>query len=70
MQKIVRALLLTVGVFLILAGLLFFLQGTGIFPYPRSSFMINKSIWEIRGALIVALGAALLILRSLWRPRS
>lgn len=69
MKKVLRALLLLLGLFLIFAGLLFFLQGTGIFPYPRSSFMINKTVWEIRGALILALGAAVLILRSLWRPR-
>ncbi|MGC8467428.1 MAG: hypothetical protein ACP5D5_06750 [Acidithiobacillus sp.] len=69
MRKVLRAFLLILGIFLILSGLLFFLQGTGVFPYPRSSFMINKTIWEIRGALILALGAAVLILRSLWRPR-
>nr|WP_187288653.1 hypothetical protein [Acidithiobacillus caldus] len=68
-KKFLRALLLLLGLFLIFAGLLFFLQGSGMFPYPRSSFMINKTDWEIRGAPILALGAAVLILRSLWRPR-
>ncbi|MBY5348900.1 hypothetical protein HFO96_16425 [Rhizobium leguminosarum] len=33
-----------VGLLMILLGLIWIAQGSGYFPYPASSFMINQSI--------------------------
>lgn len=48
----------------VLIGLVWIGQGTGTFPYPASSFMINQTTWTYRGvALAVAGLIAILILR-------
>ena len=63
-----RSFLLTVGVVALAAGLLFLAQGTGVFPYPRSSFMIGQTAWAYRGVGLATLGtAALLVSRSIGR---
>ena len=48
-----------IGLFLALIGLVWIGQGTGIFPYPASSFMINQSPWILRGALLLIAGLAI-----------
>mgnify|MGYP001401632164 CR=1 FL=1 len=48
------------GILAILIGLLWIGQGTGAFPYPASSFMINQTPWIIYGALLAVLGLVLL----------
>ena len=63
-----RTLLLVGGTVVLLAGLLFLAQGTGWFPYPRSSFMVGRSSWAYRGVGLVTLGGALTVLsRSVGR---
>jgi hypothetical protein len=49
-------LLLAVGVVAILIGLVWIGQGTGYFPYPRSSFMINEMPWAYYGIVLAVLG--------------
>ena len=56
------ASLLLLGSVLVLVGLLFVGQGSGWFPYPRSSFMVGASPWMARGAVIAAVGVVLLLL--------
>jgi hypothetical protein len=51
-----RTALLIVGVLAIVVGLLWIGQGSGYFPYPRSSFMINEVPWIYRGFLLAVLG--------------
>jgi hypothetical protein len=51
-----RAAILVVGILAILIGLVWVGQGTGYFPYPASSFMINQMPWVYRGAVLAALG--------------
>ena len=51
-----RFVLLTIGIIAILAGLVWIGQGTGYFPYPRSSFMINEMPWAYRGIVLAVLG--------------
>ena len=51
-----RKLLLAVGVVAILIGLIWIGQGTGYFPYPSSSFMINDVAWAYYGAGLAVLG--------------
>ncbi len=56
-----RPVLLTVGVIAMLMGALFAAQGSGLFPYPRTSFMIDQSPWIWRGGILFGLGALTIV---------
>ncbi len=56
-----RSVLTILGVVLLLAGLVFMGQGSGYFPYPAESFMINAREWIYYGSAIAALGILLII---------
>ncbi len=47
------------GALAILMGLLWMAQGSGIFPYPASSFMIDQSPWILYGAILALAGLVL-----------
>jgi hypothetical protein len=51
-----RTSLLVFGVIAILIGLLWVGQGTGYFPYPRSSFMIDQTPWAYYGIVLALVG--------------
>jgi hypothetical protein len=51
-----RIALLAVGVLVALIGLIWVGQGTGYFPYPSSSFMINQMPWAYGGVALVVIG--------------
>jgi hypothetical protein len=51
-----RTALLSIGVIAILIGLVWIGQGTGYFPYPSSSFMINDVAWAYYGIALAVLG--------------
>jgi hypothetical protein len=51
-----RTSLLVIGVIGIVIGLVWVGQGTGYFPYPRSSFMIDQMPWAYYGMVLAALG--------------
>jgi hypothetical protein len=53
--------LLVLGVLLALAGLTWMGQGSGYFPYPAQSFMINQSPWILRGALTAIAGVIAIV---------
>lgn len=55
-----KTALLIAGVAALIVGLLWIGQGSGYFPYPASSFMIDQRPWLLRGALLVVAGAALI----------
>lgn len=55
-MQILRVSLTVFGVLITLIGLVWIGQGSGYFPYPASSFMINQSPWMLRGALVAILG--------------
>ena len=59
-MQFVKPALSIVGVLLILVGLLWMGQGSGLFPYPESSFMINQTPWIINGAIAALAGLALI----------
>ncbi len=52
----VKVGLLAIGVFALLAGLIWMGQGAGIIRYPATSFMIDQSPWIWRGGLVAVLG--------------
>jgi len=56
-----QTLLTVIGVVLLLAGLIFMGQGSGYFPYPASSFMINATRWIYYGGGIAVVGILLVI---------
>jgi hypothetical protein len=61
-----KTTLLVVGILAILIGLIWIGQGTGYFPYPASSFMINQTPWIYWGGGLAALGLiAVLVSRRL-----
>ena len=47
---------MSAGVIAILIGLVWIGQGTGYFPYPSSSFMINDITWAYYGMALAVLG--------------
>jgi hypothetical protein len=56
----------TFGTILILLGLIWIGQGSGFFPYPSSSFMINQSIWILWGLIVLGIGGvAVIVTRKL-----
>nr|WP_250814209.1 hypothetical protein [Neorhizobium tomejilense] len=59
-----RLALTVIGVLMVVIGLIWIGQGTGAFPYPASSFMINQTPWIIRGA-----GVAIIGLAAIWGAR-
>ncbi len=56
-----KAGLLIVGVILLLSGLVWAAQGSGHFPYPASSFMIDNSRWIYIGLATAAAGAVAIV---------
>jgi hypothetical protein len=56
-MKFLKLAVLLLGIWVCLSGLLFAAQGTGIFPYPRSSLMISQTVWVYRGLGIAVIGA-------------
>jgi hypothetical protein len=52
----VRVPLLVFGANAILIGLVWVGQGTGYFPYPSSSFMIDQMPWAYCGIVLAVIG--------------
>ncbi|HEY8248252.1 MAG TPA: hypothetical protein VIG38_13345 [Hyphomicrobium sp.] len=55
-----RLVLMIVGTILVLVGAVWIGQGTGYFPYPSSSFMIDQHKWAYAGAGALLLGVLLI----------
>ena len=49
------------GVLLILVGLVWMGQGSGYFPYPAESFMIDQTPWIYWGAVAAAIGVVVIV---------
>jgi hypothetical protein len=62
--------LLSVGVIAVLVGLIWIGQGTGYFPYPGSSFMINDMAWAYYGVALAVLGLVAVVAASRMTGRS
>jgi len=59
-----RTAVLSIGVIAILIGLVWIGQGTGYFPYPSSSFMINDVAWAYYGIALAVLGLVAVVAAS------
>jgi len=60
--KILKTILLVAGCLALLTGLVWIGQGTGYFPYPRSSFMISQVPWAYRGAGLAVAGLVVIVI--------
>jgi hypothetical protein len=58
-MRLVRIVLLVVGFLGIIGGVVWIGQGTGYFPYPESSFMIDQTPWAWRGLGMAVVGVVL-----------
>lgn len=58
----IRIILTVIGVLAFLMGLVWMGQGTGVFPYPATSPMINQSPWIWRGALLAIVGIVVFLI--------
>ena len=52
----VKYAMLVAGCLALVLGLIWVGQGTGYFPYPKSSFMISQLPWTYRGAGLAVVG--------------
>jgi hypothetical protein len=57
-----RWIILCVGILLVLMGVVWIGQGTGVFPYPKESFMIDQRPWAVRGAMLAVVGLVVILL--------
>lgn len=55
-----RRILTLLGALSVLMGLVWMGQGSGYFPYPASSFMIDQSPWIVYGAGLALVGVVLI----------
>ncbi len=58
-MRTTRVTLLGVGLLGLLVGLVWMGQGSGYFPYPASSFMIDQTPWIWRGLGLAVVGAVM-----------
>jgi hypothetical protein len=56
-----KLFLMVAGILAVLSGLVWAAQGSGHFPYPASSFMINQARWITIGLGTTAVGAIAVI---------
>lgn len=56
-----KTMLLIIGVFALLMGLLWVGQGLGMIHWPASSFMLDQRPWATRGAILAVVGLALIV---------
>jgi hypothetical protein len=61
-MKIVSLLLSILAALMILIGLVWIGQGTGYFPYPATSFMINQTPWIYWGLLLAVAGVIVFVI--------
>ena len=56
-----KTTILVIGILAVVVGLIWVGQGTGYFPYPAESFMINQMPWVYRGAGLAGLGLIMVL---------
>ena len=58
--KALRAIGLVLGILMVLMGLLWIGQGTGLIMWPAESFMLAERKWAVNGAVLASVGAVLI----------
>lgn len=66
-MRLTRLALMALGCLMVLLGLIWIGQGSGYFPYPAESFMINQTPWIYWGILLAIAG--LIVFWIARRPR-
>ncbi len=66
-MRLTRLALMALGCLMVLLGLIWIGQGSGYFPYPAESFMINQTPWIYWGVLLAIAG--LIVFWIARRPR-
>jgi hypothetical protein len=61
-MTVLRPIVMILGLLAVLMGLVWVGQGSGYFPYPKSSFMIDETVWITRGAVLAAVGLLVVVL--------
>ncbi|MFZ5672051.1 MAG: hypothetical protein ACOZAM_03705 [Pseudomonadota bacterium] len=61
-MRITRLVLSIISGLMILLGLVWVGQGSGYFPYPATSFMINQAPWIYWGLLLAVAGVVLFVI--------
>ena len=59
-MQVLRGLIGLVGILMVLMGLLWVGQGLGLIMWPAESFMLADRKWAINGAVLAAVGLALI----------
>ena len=59
-MRLIKGLILVIGVLALLMGSLWIGQGTGIIMWPKSSFMLAERSWAYRGAVLDIVGLAMI----------
>ena len=59
LENIMRSGIKVFSVLLTLSGIIWALQGAGIFPYPASSIMINQPQWITYGVITAVVGVVI-----------
>jgi len=59
-MKVLRPILMVIGILAVLMGLLWIGQGTGLVMWPRESFMLAEPKWARNGAILAVAGAAVI----------
>jgi uncharacterized membrane protein len=57
----VKAVLRILGAIMVLMGVVWVGQGSGTFPYPASSFMIDQTPWIYYGLVLAVAGVAVMV---------
>jgi hypothetical protein len=57
----VKTILRIVGAVMVLMGLVWSAQGSGVFPYPANSFMIDQTPWIYYGLFLALAGFGVMV---------
>jgi hypothetical protein len=60
-----RIALKIVGILMLIAGFIWFLQGINVLP---GSFMTGQRQWAVYGAILAVAGIGVLVFARRWRP--
>ncbi len=60
MTKLLRIASQVLGIFMVIAGVFWALQGLGIIMWPAESFMLADRQWTVNGSITAVVGAIMI----------